>query len=152
MAIRQPVLLAELVMSIQRLMDAAEKAVAVPGEWPPAVVLGHLAQVDDQVWLDRLNSMVQAADAGSSAPEFAWWEPDPVQTHDTYKHQSVADVSADLIASRTRILTRLRELSEEQWQATGVHSTFGVIDVTALLIELLRHDEEHRGTLVLAQQ
>lgn len=152
MAIRQPVLMAELVMSIQRLMEAAEKAIAVEGEWPPAVVLGHLVQVDDEVWLDRINQMVGAADAGVSAPEFEWWEPDPEVTFETYKNSAVESVSADLIASRTRILTRLRDLSELQWEATGIHSTHGVMDISALLMELLRHDEEHRASLVLITQ
>lgn len=150
MAIRQPVLLAELVMSMQRLMDAAEKAVAIEGQWPPAVVLGHLVQVDDEVWLTRLNEMVSAFDAKGTPPHFEYWEPDPVATLERYKDMSVEQVSAELIGNRTKILTRLRELSPEQLTATGVHSTVGVIDVTALLIEVLRHDEEHRASLVLA--
>ena len=149
MTIRQPVLMAELVMSIQRLMDAADKAEPVAGEWPPAVVLGHLVQVDDQVWLERINQMVNASDAGAAAPEFDWWEPDPEVTLETFADATVESVSADLIASRTRLLTRLRELSDTQWQATGVHSTHGVMDITALLMQLLRHDEEHRESLVL---
>lgn len=150
MAIRQPVLMAELVMSIQRLMDSAEKAKAIAGEWPPAVVIGHLVQVDEQVWLDRIEAMVAAFDAQSPAPEFAWWEPDPAATLEMYRHSTVEAVSADLIASRTKLLTRLRELSEEQWSAKGHHSTFGEIDISALLIEVLRHDEEHRASLLLS--
>jgi hypothetical protein len=149
MAIKQSVLLAELVMSIQRLMDNAEKAPTIEGEWPPAVVLGHLVQVDEQVWLARLNQMVSAQSAGEPAPLFAWWEPDPQKTLDMFKNSTVAEVSAELIATRTKLVQRLRELSEEQWAAIGEHSTFGVIDVTALLIELLRHDEEHRESLLV---
>ena len=149
MAIRQPVLMAELVMSIQRLMDCAEKAQPVEGEWPPAVILGHLVQVDEQVWLNRINLMVEAKRAGQAAPEFAWWEPDPEETFESYKERSVDSVSADLINSRTKLLTRLRELTESDWEATGTHSTLGVIDISALLIELLRHDEEHRASLLL---
>ena len=141
--------MAELVMSIQRLMDCAEKAEPIDGEWPPAVILGHLVQVDEQVWLERINLMVDAKNAGNAAPEFAWWEPDPEKTFEVYKDHSVESASAELITSRTKLLTRLRELSESDWEATGVHSTFGVIDISALLIELLRHDEEHRGSLVL---
>jgi hypothetical protein len=149
MAIRQPVLLAELVMSIQRLISDAENAPTVEGEWPPVVVLGHLSQVDEQVWLARINQMVSAYDQEEKAPEFEWWEPDAVETFEKYKGDSIEKVSAELISSRTRLLARLRELSQPQWGAQAVHSTFGVIDISGLLIELLRHDEEHRASLVL---
>lgn len=149
MAIRQPVLMAELVMSIQRLMDSAEKATPVEGEWPPAVVLGHIVQNDEQVWLPRINSMVDAFNQSAPAPNFVWAEPDADATFEMYKSSTVESISADLISSRTKLLTRLRELTEEQWNATGLHSTFGEIDISALLIEVLRHDEEHRASLVL---
>ena len=79
MAIPRPVLMVELLMSADRVITAAEAA-AIPADpdvdwWSPAVVVGHLSQVDLEVWLPRLELMVEAR-AGSSRPSFAWWEPD----------------------------------------------------------------------------
>ena len=149
MAITPAVLLVELIMSADRMVQSAQNAPTSEGEWPPAVVLGHVTQVDDQVWLARIAQMLQAQSSGATAPQFTWWEPDPVATFEQYQGYSLEQASAELMASRTKLVTYLRALEPAQWAAVGVHDTFGEVDVQALLIELLRHDEEHRASLVL---
>lgn len=149
MTISPAVLLVELIMSADRMVQSAQNAPKIEGEWPPAVVLGHVSQVDEQVWLPRVTHMLEAHDSGQSAPQFTWWEPDPTATYDTFKDMSLEQASAELMAGRTRLVTYLRGLEPNQWAAQGVHDTFGQIDVPALLIEALRHDEEHRASLVL---
>ena len=67
------VLYVELVMSIDRIGDAARLAPVREGEWPPAVVVAHLADVDEQVWLPRIDEMVQAFESGGRAPSFTRW-------------------------------------------------------------------------------
>lgn len=148
MAIAPAVLLVELIMSADRLIQAAEKAHEVPGEWSPATILGHLSQVDSQVWLARLELMLTAQAQGEPAPGFVWWEPDPKATAEQFGNASVEEAAAILMASRTNMLTRLRELSPEQWNAGATHDTWGEIDVTGLLMQALAHDEEHRETMV----
>lgn len=148
MSIAPNVLLVELVMSVGRLIDDAEKAPSREGEWTPATVLGHLSQVDHQVWLTRLHQMVDAQASGGEVPAFVWWEPDPVETETQFVGVSVEDAAAELMASRTEILKYLRTLTPEQWEAKGAHATFGDIDVAALLFEALKHDEEHRASFV----
>lgn len=149
MAISPAVLLVELIMSADRMVQSAQTAPTIQGEWPPAVVLGHVSQVDDQVWSPRISHMVAAYESGSPAPEFVWWEPDPLATLEKFAVFSLEQASAELMASRTRLVTNLRELSSQQWAATGIHDTFGELDISTLLIEVLRHDEEHRASLVL---
>jgi hypothetical protein len=53
------------------------------------------------------------------------------------------------MATRIAMLTRLRELEPEQWAATAQHEVFGLMDVQALVLAVLAHDEEHRASLVL---
>ncbi len=142
------VLMAELIMSIDRMIRSAETAQSVAGQWAPQVVLGHISQVDEQVWIPRIGLMCQAQADGKPAPEFTWWEPDARATEQKFQSHSIPDVAAVAMAMRTQLLTVIRDLAAEQWGATAKHETFGVIDVAALIIEVLTHDEEHRASLV----
>ena len=54
------------------------------------------------------------------------------------------EAGARLLASRTSLLHRLRELSEEDWAAQAEHDTFGPMDIEGLMLQVLAHDEEHR--------
>lgn len=148
MAISPKVLLVELVMSIDRMIESARIAPVVPGEWTPATVLGHVSEVDTQVWAARVDLMLNAAASGSPEPEFAWWEPDPVKTAEKFSSVSVEDASAIALQARTQLVTKLSGLSEEQWQARAIHKTFGSITIAELIFHALQHDEEHRGSFV----
>ncbi len=147
MAIPRSVLMVELLMSADRIIDAARAAEPAqdPDTWTPATVVGHLSQVDEQVWLPRLELMVSSA----SVPSFTWWEPDPDATRTAFAETSVDAAGARLLASRTGILHRLRELDEAAWSAVGRHEIFGELDVEGLMIQVLGHDEEHRASLLL---
>jgi hypothetical protein len=150
MPIPRSVLMVELLMSADRVLESARAATPPedPLEWAPATVVGHLSLVDEQVWLPRLELMV----ASDTAPSFTWWEPDGDETRDAFATMSLDETGARLLASRTAILHRLRSLDDEGWAATGLHDVFGVMDVEALMIQALAHDEEHRASLVLGEQ
>jgi hypothetical protein len=148
MAISPAVLLVELIMSADRMVQSAQMARTIEGHWSPPVVLGHVTQVDEQVWLPRITQMIDCQEYGMSAPSFGWWEPDPEATRATYAGHSLEQASAELMACRTKFVTYLRGMTQGQWTATGVHDTFGELDIASLLIEVLRHDEEHRASLV----
>ena len=148
------VLMVELVMSIDRMIQSALSAQAtqshlvIPGEWPAQVVLGHVSQVDELVWMPRIQRMCQAQASSQETPEFAWWEPDANATYERFKDASLDEVSALAMSSRTQLLTVIKELSAEQWMATAKHEAFGEIDIAGLIIQVLTHDEEHRASLV----
>jgi hypothetical protein len=154
MAIARPVLMVELLMSADRVITAAEAA-AIPAHpdvdwWSPATVVGHLSQVDLEVWLRRLELMVEARH-GAERPSFAWWEPDADETRRAFGDLSTDDAAARLLASRTSLLLRVRDLTDDDWSARADHDTFGPIDVEGLLLQVLAHDEEHRASLLLGQ-
>ncbi|GEM_PF-979172 len=150
------VLMVELIMSIDRMITSAQNAGSRPPEWlagsgdqwSPPVVLGHISQVDEFVWLPRLRLMCDAQAAGNPAPSFIWWEPDSAKTQAKFADQLLEDVAAIAMSHRTSLLTAVKDLSPNQWQARAIHDTFGEIDVCALLIQVLTHDEEHRASLV----
>ena len=130
------------------MIESSKSAVEVPGEWPPATILGHVSQVDEQVWSLRIDQMVQAHRDGSAVPSYEWWEPNAEQTAATFEGSSLDDAAGLVMASRISILTKLRDLADEDWDARAIHATFGEIDVRGLVLEILAHDEEHRASLV----
>ncbi|MEN9741120.1 MAG: hypothetical protein RIR66_76 [Actinomycetota bacterium] len=148
MAFSEKVLIAELVMSIDRLMESAKKAPIVQGEWTPATVLGHVSQVDEQVWLARVKLMVDTQKAGGEEPKFAWWEPDPIATAKKFENYDLELACAEALQARTKLVTYLNSLEPQQWDAKATHATFGSMDVRELMFQTLTHDEEHRESFV----
>ena len=148
------VLMAELVMSIDRMIQSAQTAAEaqshfeIPVEWPAQVVLGHVSQVDEQVWIPRILQMCQSLDAGTEPPSFSWWEPDAAATLEKFAEVALADTCALAMSARTHLVTAVKDLTPEQWGATAKHEAFGTIDIAGLIIQILTHDEEHRASLV----
>jgi len=135
-------------MSADRMIQSAQKATSTTGEWAPAVVVGHLSQVDREVWIPRLGQMVDAQRNGQPIPEFDWWEPDGHITEATFGAMTVDDSGAQLLASRTDMVMFLKDLTTEEWLAKAVHQTFGEVTIGEILFQILKHDEEHRGSLI----
>jgi hypothetical protein len=148
------VLMVELVMSIDRMIQSAQTAqekqthLVIPGEWPAQVVLGHVSQVDEQVWMPRIAKMCTAFAAGDEPPSFDWWEPDATATYERFKDMSLSEAAALAMSVRTQLLSVVKELTPELWTATAEHEAFGHIDIAGLIIQILTHDEEHRASLV----
>lgn len=148
------VLMAELVMSIDRMIQSAQTAAEaqshteIPGEWPAQVVLGHVSQVDEQVWIPRIVQMCQSLGASEEPPTFEWWEPNAAATLERFAQVALEDACALAMSARTHLVTAVKDLTPKQWGATAKHETFGTIDIAGLIIEILTHDEEHRASLV----
>jgi hypothetical protein len=152
MAIQRSVLMVELLMSADRVIIAAQSTTPrlLSDGWPPATVVGHLSQVDTEVWLPRIDQMVIGQQAGVP-PTFAWWEPEAQQTLTRFAGMSPDETGAQLLASRTLLLHRLRELADEDWDACAEHEAFGSLDIEGLMLQVLSHDEEHRASILLGQ-
>jgi len=119
---------------------AAEAESGVPaGEWTPAQVLAHLVAVEREVWQARLAML-----GGATEPEWRWTEPGPVAD----PRAATADGASALFAdARAATLERLAALDEPGWARTGVHATFGRLDVVGLLAVAASHDDEHLEAL-----
>ena len=146
------VLLVELIMSADRIISASEvaEAPASADEWDASTILGHLLQVDEEVWIARLETLLDP-DYQAKHPDgasFAWWEPDPVATRARFHGKERSSVAADFLAMRTSLLMRLRGVDPSVWSLRWQHESRGELTLTDLILWVLEHDEEHRASIL----
>jgi hypothetical protein len=139
--------LTQLMESANRLAATASESSQSDEGWTPATILGHVSDVDEQVWHARIHLMVDALRMALPVPKLAWWEPDGDATELKYRDFSLDKAIARLYSSRAAIIETLSNLSEEEWQACAVHDTFGKLTVALLPEKILLHDEEHLESL-----
>lgn len=114
--------------------------------WAPAITIGHISDVDTQVWMARFELMVNALRTGQAPPALAWWEPDGEKTAATYADYSLDESLALLHKNRKSMADFLKSLTEAERNAPAIHKTFGEITIESMLQVILNHDEEHRAT------
>ena len=140
-------MLNELMVSASRLAETANVSTKSDEGWTPTIIIGHLSDVDEQVWHARIHLMTKAFHKGLPIPSLAWWEPDAAATELKYRDFSLEQATARLFSSRAAIIETFSNLSDEEWQASAVHDTFGTLAVTRLPEKILLHDEEHLESL-----
>ncbi len=72
--------LTDLMDSASRLAATASESLRSEEGWSPAMILGHVSDVDEQVWHARIRLMVDALHKGLPMPSLMWWEPDAQAT------------------------------------------------------------------------
>jgi hypothetical protein len=125
-----------------RLAEAARAASARPvpaGEWSPSDIVRHLIAVEAEVWQPRLRQV-----AAEDDPHWPWVEPDRWTGE---LGASLDDLLARFAAGRAETVAHLDALDDVGWNRSGTHATFGVLDVAGLLVESLKHEEEHLASL-----
>ena len=144
--------LTALIDSANEICDVAEKSGRSDqfngSEWTPAIILGHLVDVDKDVWMARFQLMQQTQASGAPIPQLQWWEPDPVVTGEKYSTQSFVEARTKLIASRKNMIDYLTGLSAHERAAAAEHRTFGLISIESMLQVILNHDKEHQASLI----
>jgi hypothetical protein len=126
-----------------RLADAARAAEGrprPPGEWTPAQVVRHLMAVEGEVWLSRLAELVAGGE-----PHWSWTEPGPLPGFDDASLDHVLGLFGRLRASTVGFLGMFDDAA---WARTGVHATYGRLDVAGLLRLAIDHDQEHVAGLL----
>jgi hypothetical protein len=140
-----------LVDSANEICDVAEKSGRSDqfngSEWTPAIILGHLVDVDKEVWMARFELMREAQISGAPIPRLQWWEPDADVTAEKYSTQSFSEARIKLLGSRENMVSYLKNLSVQERAAAAQHRTFGSITIESMLQVLLDHDKEHQASI-----
>jgi uncharacterized damage-inducible protein DinB len=112
-------------------------AKAVPGKWSAHEQLAHLARYH-QVFLQRIERILAEQSPAfpryraEEDPEWAAWSSLPTQ-----------QVLVRISSMRAKLMARLRSLSEEDFQRTGVHPKFGEMSLSLWLEFFLVHEAHH---------
>ena len=123
--------------------EAEAEAGAPDGEWTPRDVVAHLVAVEGVVWQIRLDSL-RAVGAGVEEPAWTWTEPGPLED----PAAATLDGALALFeAGRALTLARLAALDDAGWARTGVHGTYGRLDVAGLRRVAAEHDDDHLAAL-----
>ena len=108
-----------------------------PEGWSEREVVAHLVRVEREVFRVRLREL-----AREDEPHWRWIEPgaDP-------GHASLATLLDRFATSRATTIRYLTGLDATGWARTGMHATFGRLDVAGLLGIALDHDADHLAEL-----
>ncbi|NDF03398.1 MAG: DinB family protein [Actinobacteria bacterium] len=137
----------DLMDSARSICDQSDQSQWNGEGWSPAIIIGHLVEVDKQVWMVRFELMRSALHDGAPIPQLAWWEPDGIETALKYVDSTLDEVKASFLASREDMLNYLSQLSSSELLASAVHQIFGEITIKTMVEIILNHDREHCETL-----
>lgn len=125
-----------------RLAVAARAAMGGPvpeGEWGPAEVVRHLIAVEREVVQARLSSL-----ESEGVPRWSWTEPGLEPGLDEAPLAAILERFAE---ARARSVAIVAAFDDAAWARTGIHDTFGRLDVAGLIGITADHDDEHLAGL-----
>ena len=105
------------------------------GEWTPLQVVRHLVAVETDVHQARLLDV-----AINDGPHWSWTEPGPWPGEPDLDLEGVLERFA---AMRAVTVATVAALDADGWARSGIHATYGRLDVAGLLRLAIDHDEEH---------
>jgi len=127
-----------------RLAAAARVAGPTPdGDWGPAEIVRHLIAVEDEVHRKRLADL-----DGAAEPHWTWTEPGLAPGFDG---TSLDSVLAAFATARAGTVDVVSGLGEAGWTRSGIHATFGRLDIAGLLRLATDHDEEHLAGIAASE-
>lgn len=117
---------------------------AIPGKWSANENLAHLARYHE-IFLDRIERVLSGENPG-----FARYRAEEDPKWDAWKGLSYKEVAGKLAELREKLVTRLKSLSDSDYERTGTHPKFGEMTL-ALWVEFFLVHEAHHLYAVLQQ-
>jgi hypothetical protein len=108
-----------------------------PEGWSEREIVAHLVRVEREVFRVRLRQL-----ARENQPQWQWVEPGAEPGH-----ASLASLVGRFAAARTATIRYLNGLDDAGWARSGIHATFGRLDVAGLLRIAVDHDADHLAEL-----
>ncbi|HEV8491090.1 MAG TPA: DinB family protein [Candidatus Angelobacter sp.] len=130
---------------LQDFLDAALQDVpletlsasAVPGKWSAHEQLAHLARYH-QIFLQRIDRIL-----AEEAPEFPRYRAEDDPEWPAWTNLPTPQLLVRISSMRAKLMARLRSLSKEDFERTGVHSKFGALSLSLWLEFFLVHEAHH---------
>jgi hypothetical protein len=109
----------------------------IPGKWSAHEQLAHLARYH-QVFLQRIDRILS-----ENAPEFPRYRAEDDPEWPAWTSLPTSQLLVRISSMRAKLMARLRSLSEEQFERTGVHSRFAAMSLSLWLEFFLVHEAHH---------
>jgi len=109
-----------------------------PGEWSPTEVLCHLRDVEREVNLPRLRTILASAN-----PFIPGQDTDRWALERQYQQQDCLEAQTDFLYARLELLALLASLSEPDWERSARHAIFGPTRLSELVNIIASHDRLH---------
>jgi DinB superfamily len=109
----------------------------VPGKWSAHEQLAHLARYH-QIFLQRIDRILT-----EQGPEFPRYRAEDDPEWPAWSGLPAPQLFARISSMRTKLMARLRSLSEEDFERIGVHPKFGVMSLALWLEFFLVHEAHH---------
>lgn len=109
----------------------------VPGKWSAHEQLAHLARYH-QVFLQRIDRMLT-----EQAPEFPRYRAEDDPEWPAWTSLPTQQLLVRISSMRAKLMARLRSLSEEDFEHTGLHPKFGAMSLSLWLEFFLVHEAHH---------
>jgi len=115
---------------------------AIPDKWSARENLAHLARYH-QVFLERIDGIL-----AEPKPVFGRYRAEEDPEWPKWQEMPAPQVLANLSSLRTKLMARLRSLSEEDFARTGAHPKFGEMSLALWLEFFLVHEGHHLLTVL----
>ena len=122
---------------VREVPDALLKRRPVPGKWSAHEHACHLAVVH-KLFFDRLEQML-----ASPAPVITPYDPGQSDPDDLLLEMDLVDSLRRYVDDRARLVARLRELSQDDWNRTAEHGEYSHYSVLIMFRHLALHDFFH---------
>ena len=109
-----------------------------PGEWSPTEVLCHLRDVDREVNVPRLLTIL-----ASPNPFIPGQDTDRWALERQYRQQDCLEAQSDFLYARLELLFLLASLSDADWERSARHAIFGPTRLSELVNIIASHDRLH---------
>jgi uncharacterized damage-inducible protein DinB len=117
-------------------LDTLSKNV-VPGKWSAHEQLAHIARYH-QIFLQRIDRMLT-----EQSPEFPRYRAEDDPEWPAWTSLPTPQLLVRISSMRAKLMARLRSLSEEDFERTGVHPKFGPMNLSLWLEFFLVHEAHH---------
>ncbi|HET8887772.1 MAG TPA: DinB family protein [Candidatus Angelobacter sp.] len=118
-----------------------------PGKWSAHENLAHLARYH-QIFLQRIDRML-----AEQTPEFPRYRAEDDPEWPAWSGLPTPQLLVRISSMRAKLMARLRSLSEEDFERSGVHPKFGAMSLSLWLEFFLVHEAHHLyGVLQLVRR
>jgi uncharacterized damage-inducible protein DinB len=112
-------------------------ATTAAGKWSAHLNLAHLARYH-QIFLERVDRIL-----AEDAPTFARYRAEDDPEWPSWSSLPAQQLLVRLSSMRTKLMARLRSLTEADFQRSGVHPKFGSMSLSLWLEFFLVHEAHH---------